>query len=112
MQLFDNFDIQPPDYIPNNMFPRIPEVLEFINDETVHPRFKDGKLIGYEWRWGDEVSIDIVNQICVTLPAGAMVSWESGEMPTENLQGDFPGQKYYNFADLRSWTFDSPVDDD
>ena len=61
MHLFDNFDHQPPDYVPNNMFPRVPEILEFINDETVFPRFKDGKLIGYEWRWGDAVSIEIIN---------------------------------------------------
>ena len=112
MQLFDNFDIQPPDYIPNNMFPRIPEILEFINEETVHPRFNGEKLIGYWWRWGDDVSLDIINQICVGLPAGAMISWEEGEYPDEHTAGDFPGQKYYNFVDLASWTFDSIVDDD
>ena len=57
MQLFDNFDRQPPDYIPNNMFPRIPEVNVSINEDTMHPVFGDGKLKGYWWNWGDKITL-------------------------------------------------------
>ena len=112
MQLFDNFDFQPPNYVPNNMFPRIPEVQIRLNEDTVHPMFKKGELTGYWWNWGDKVTIEIKNQVHITLPAGAITVYEEGEEPTPETVGDFPGQKYYNLKDIKSWTFDTIVDDD
>ena len=61
MQMFDNFEHLPPNYIPNNMFPPIPYVMTEVDNKTVHKVFKDGKHVGYWWNWGDVVQIPIKN---------------------------------------------------
>ena len=106
MQLFDNFEHMPPWYVPNNMFPPVPQILKELCDKTVHPVFKDGRHIGYWWNWGDIVQIPINNSITISLPAGAIVVYDI-DTPDENTVGDFIGQKYYNLTQMRSWTLDN-----
>ena len=113
MQLFDNFDHQPPNYIPNNMFPRIPEKMVSLDTDTMHPLFRKGEMVGYWWNYGDSVSLEINNKIHIGLPAGAITTYEKGVYPTPDTVGDFPYQKFYNLADLKSFTLDAivPLDD-
>ena len=101
MQMFDNFENQPSNYIPNNMFLPIPERWVEVNTDTVHKKMKCGKVIGYWWNWGDAISITIKNQITIHLPFGAI----TGEVdPTPETEGYFLGQKFYNTVELTSWT--------
>ena len=104
MQLFDNFDNQPQNYIPNNMFPRIPEIMVSLDDDTIKPIFRDGRLVGYKWNWGDVIKLPIKNEIHIKIPAGSLTTYVHEEAPTTDTQGDFIGQKFYNFTDFRSWT--------
>ena len=101
MQMFDNFENKPSNYIPNNMFLPIPEKWIEVNTDTVHKKMKCGKVIGYWWNWGDSISLTIKNQITIHLPFGAITGDVDPEPTTE---GYFLGQKYYNLVDLTSWT--------
>lgn len=109
MQLFDNFEHLPHDYVPNNMFPPIPQVMKCLDDRTVHPVMKDGKHVGYWWNWGDIVQIPIHNSITISLPPGAQIVYGM-ETPDDDTAGDFIGQKYYNLTQLRSWTLTDVLD--
>lgn len=104
MQLFDNFDNIPQNYIPNNMFPRIPEIMVALDNDTVKPIFRDGRLVGYKWNWGDVVKLPIKNEIHIKVPNGSLTTNTHDEVPTTETVGDFIGQKFYNFKDFRSWT--------
>ena len=104
MQLFDNFDNIPQNYIPNNMFPRIPEIMVALDNDTVKPIFRDCRLVGYKWNWGDVVKLPIKNEIHIKVPNGSLTTDTAGEEPTKQTVGDFIGQKFYNFKDFRSWT--------
>ncbi len=104
MQLFDNFDNIPQNYIPNNMFPRIPEIMVALDNDTVKPIFRDCRLVGYKWNWGDVVKLPIKNEIHIKVPNGTLTTDTAGEEPTKQTVGDFIGQKFYNFKDFRSWT--------
>lgn len=108
MQMFDNFENQPADYIPNNMFPK--PVIQWlsVNNDTVRPIYRKCKMVGYEWNWGDKVSIEIKNQIKINIPQYAIYTYEDVN-PTEQTEG-FVGQKYYNFYDLSSWTLTAILD--
>ena len=104
MQLFDNFDNIPQNYIPNNMFPRIPEIMVALDNDTVKPLFRDGKQVGYKWNWGDVIKLPIKNEIHIKVPNGSLTTNTHEEVPTTETVGDFIGQKFYNFKDFRSWT--------
>lgn len=104
MQLFDNFDSIPQNYIPNNMFPRIPEIMVALDNDTVKPLFRDGRQVGYKWNWGDVVKLPIKNEIHIKVPNGSLTTNTHDEVPTTETVGDFIGQKFYNFKDFRSWT--------
>ena len=109
MQMFDNFENQPKDYIPNNMFPMpIVQWLE-VNNDTVRPIYRNCKLVGYEWNWGDKVSITIKNQIKINIPEYAIYTYEDVD-PTEETVGTFVGQKYYNLHNLTSYTLSMILD--
>ena len=95
MQMFYNFENRPKDYIPNNMFPTPVIKMLSINDDTVRPIYRDCKLVGYEWNWGDKVSIEIKNQIKLSIPQNAIYTFEDID-PTSETEGVI-GQKYYNF---------------
>ena len=104
MQLFDNFDNIPQNYIPNNMFPRIPEIMVALDNDTVKPLFRDGRQVGYKWNWGDVIKLPIKNEIHIKVPNGSLTTDTPDEVPTTETVGDFIGQKFYNFKDFRSWT--------
>ena len=104
MQLFDNFDNIPQNYIPNNMFPRIPEIMVALDNDTVKPLFRDGRQVGYKWNWGDAIKLPIKNEIHIKVPNGSLTTNTHDEVPTTETVGDFIGQKFYNFKDFRSWT--------
>jgi len=104
MQLFDNFDNIPQNYIPNNMFPRIPEIMVALDNDTVKPLFRDGRQVGYKWNWGDVIKLPIKNEIHIKVPNGSLTTNTPDEVPTTETVGDFIGQKFYNFKDFRSWT--------
>ena len=104
MQLFDNFDNIPQNYIPNNMFPRIPEIMVALDNDTVKPLFRDGRQVGYKWNWGDVIKLPIKNEIHIKVPNGSLTTNTHDEVPTTETVGDFIGQKFYNFKDFRSWT--------
>lgn len=101
MQLFDNFVNQPPNYVPNNMFPPIPVRSITVDEDTLHPIMDDCHLKGYWWNWGDNISLEIKNQITINLPQYAIYTFED-EDPTSDTEG-FVGQAYYNLHDLTSF---------
>lgn len=102
MQMFFNFDNQPKDYIPNNMFPIRPIRFVSINSDTVKPIFRGCKMVGYEWNWGDNISIEIKNQIHINIPPNSIYTYEDVD-PTTSTVGEVVGQCYYNLASLKSF---------
>lgn len=109
MQMFYNFDNQSPDYIPNNMFPMPIVQWLSVNNDTVRPIYRKCKLVGYEWNWGDSISLTIKNQIKINIPEYAIYTYEDVD-PTEDTVGTFVGQKYYNLHKLTSYTLSLILD--
>lgn len=109
MQLFDNFENQPSTYIPNNMFPMPVVTWLNVNNDTIRPIYRKCKLVGYEWNWGDSISLTIKNQIKINIPEYAIYTYED-EDPTRETEGTFVGQKYYNLYKLTSYTLSMILD--
>ena len=110
--MFDNFENQPSDYIPNNMFrPPIIRRVE-LNDDSIHPIYRRGRLFAYWWNWGDDISLEVKNNLTIYLPDEAIVSNTPGFEPSTDTEGDFSGQKYYNLVDLTSFTLSAIIDSD
>ena len=110
MQMFDNFDNQSPDYIPNNMFPKIPVRAICLDNDTIKPIYRNCKLVGYEWDWGDKVKMEIKNQIRICIPTDSIYTYNNEDPTTET--GGIIGQKYYNLSALKSFTLQSIVSGD
>jgi hypothetical protein len=91
------------------MFPKRPVIEVCLTDETARPIYRKHKLVGYEWNWGDKISIDIKNQIHICIPVDSIYTYEDVD-PTSETEG-FIGQKYYNLSALKSFTLSSIIPD-
>lgn len=106
MQLFDNFNNIPEDYIPDNMHPpKCPSVELFLIDSNVDPIYRKCRLVGYAWDYGESVNIEIKHQIHLTLQENAIYTFEDVD-PTESTVGEV-GQRYYNLYNLTSFVCES-----
>lgn len=110
--MFRGFYAQPPGYIPDNMHrkPLPPKTISLVSDNLDIILDKNGNKKGYSWNYGETVSIPISVDIPVRVEANAYYTYEIGEEPKFDTVG-FPGQKFYNLADVRSWVFTSYVPD-
>lgn len=98
--MFDNYNNLPQNYVPSNTA-CTPSV-----EITKKPfeLFDSGNnCIGYWWRYGDSVQLQIILSGEVTVNGDSIVYKVSGEAPTIHTVGEI-SQKAYNVIDLRSWT--------
>lgn len=67
------------------------------------------ELIGYFWRQGETLNLEFLIDGEITIEHDAIVVDVRGSSPTVNTVGHI-GQKFYNIAELTSWTCTSVVD--
>lgn len=110
--MFRGFYAEPPGYIPDNMHhkPLPPKSVSLVRDNLDIILDKNGNKKGYSWNYGETISIPISVDLPVRIEQNAYYTYELGEKPEVNTPG-FPGQKFYNLADVRSWVLTSYVPD-
>ena len=101
MGMFDNYNNQNTNYIPNNL------TYDGKSPQSYPIPYTDynaeEEKIGYYWYYGDTVnlSFDITGEM--TVESNSIIYYISGQYPTINTVGEL-NQKAYNVADLLSWT--------
>lgn len=62
-----------------------------------------GVLDGYSWRYGDTIKLDFSLDGEIAVENDAIISYIKGQYPNEQCEGNV-GQKFYNLADIVSYT--------
>ena len=110
--MFDSYDNLPEGYIPNNMFP-IPPVIALTadNNNLITKRNCRGQVYGYEWSYGDTVSIPISLNLKIYVYPNDLICKEQGQEPSSSYDVAKIGDRFYNTIDMKSWRLDSIIPD-
>lgn len=101
MGMFDNYNNQNTNYIPNNMGYAGQKPLAY---PIPYAEYNvEGQQTGYYWYYGDTVNLtfNLIGEL--TVETGSIVYYQSGQAPTTETEGQV-GQRAYNVYDLISWT--------
>ncbi len=109
MGMFLNYQNIADNYIPNNLINAFPLK---VRDSKLSPTDASkpyeeyntkGELDGYFWRYGDTLNLEFDLDGEITLEGDAIVVSSKGVCPTTYTVGKI-GQRFYNVADLTSFT--------
>lgn len=101
MSMFDNYNDDNTNYIPNNMGYAGKKPLAYPIPYVEYNA--EGEQSGYYWYYGDTVNLvfDLIGEL--TVEQDAIVYFITGQHPTTDTVGEL-NQKAYNINDLISWT--------
>lgn len=109
MSMFENYDNQPDDYIPNNLFRFIDKCPKIIDLNLPNKEFNvKNEFIAYTWKYGDTFNFVFSNTKDIYVERDSIILEEEGAEPTDASR---VCQKAYNIVDLRSWTCTSHTKD-
>lgn len=108
MGMFDNYNNQNTDYIPNNLGYACRKPMAYPIPYVEYNT--EGEQSGYYWYYGDTVNLVFELTGEVTVEGDSILYFISGEEPSEDTEGEI-GQKAYNLNDLISWTCVGIIDD-
>ena len=109
MSMFDNYNNQNTDYIPNNIPYDNKKVFSYPTPYTEYN--VEGDKIGYYWYYGDTVNLtfDISGEL--TLESNSIIYYIPSQYPTTLTVGEL-NNKAYNVVDLVSWTLTAILEDE
>ena len=104
--MFENYDKLNSDYIPDNSTPK-----PFNRHLNIHkvlptPMYDiKNRFVGYSWSSGEYFDFNISVDTTIIVDNDSIIYDNAGEKPDEFTIGGKEGQKAYNTADSKSWTF-------
>lgn len=106
MAMFDIYDKLNPNYIPNNTSEQHDEGYTKLSD-VIPCELYDSKqnFLGYGWNFGEQFSITLSVDDVIKVSENSLIFENANEEPNELTPAYILGQKAYNTADARSWTF-------
>ena len=106
MGMFDTYDNLVEDYIPNNTAKLRLNKCEIIDGTLPKQIFNArNKLIGYTWHRGEYFDFTLTADDTILVRDDAIIFENKGEVPDVTTVGKYEGQRAYNTADGKSWTY-------
>ena len=101
MGMFDNYNNQNTNYIPNNLGYACRKPMAYPIPYAEYNA--EGEQSGYYWYYGDTVNLvfDLIGEL--TVESGTKIYTVTGQEPTENTVGEI-GDCAYNLTDKISWS--------
>ena len=106
MSMFENYDNLNINYVPDNSSLKPIEKYLVVNEVLPRPLCNaKGRVIGYGWKFGEYFDFRISTDYKITVYSTSLLYNEPDTGPDGSTVGEYKGQKAYNTADAKSWTF-------